>query len=64
MTQPKQNRVMIIDIQTQKAMQVLTRGMLYSVMAKYFDMGQKKVDLCSVDLRTSPMLSRMSLHFL
>lgn len=64
MTQPKQNRVMIIDIQTQKAMQVLTRGMLYSVMAKYFDMGQKKVDLCSVDLQTSPMLSRMSLHFL
>lgn len=33
-TQPKQNRVMIIDIQTQKAIQVLTRGTLYSLMAK------------------------------
>lgn len=61
--QPKQNRVMIIDIQAQKAMQVLTRRMLYSVMAKYFDMGQNKVDLCPVDLQTSPMLSPMSLHF-
>lgn len=41
-TQPKQNRVMIIDIQTQKAVQVLTSGMLYSVMAKDFRTGQTK----------------------
>lgn len=39
-TQPKQNRVMIIDIQTQKAVQVLTKGILYPVMANAFDMGQ------------------------
>lgn len=41
-TQPKQNRVLIIDIQSQKAVQVLTRGMLYSAMAKDFVVRQKK----------------------
>lgn len=51
-TQPKQNRVLIIDIQSQKAVQVLTRGMLYSMMAKGCVVGQI-LDLCPVDLLTS-----------
>lgn len=41
-TQPKQNRVMIIDIQTQKAVQVPTRGTLYSLMATDFAVGKQK----------------------
>lgn len=42
-TQPKQHRVMIIDIQTQKAIQVPTKGNLHSAMAKVqkdFDIGK------------------------
>lgn len=41
-TQPKQNRVMVIDIQTQKAVQVPTKLTLYSLMAKDFAMGKQK----------------------
>lgn len=46
-TQPKQNRVMIIDIQTQKAIQVLTRGTPYLLMAKNLMWNKKSRSLPS-----------------
>lgn len=49
-TQPKQNRVMIIDIQTQKAIQVLTRGTLDSLMAKDLIWDKKSRSLPSADI--------------
>lgn len=48
-TQPKQNRVVVIDIQTQKAVQVPTRGTLHSLMAKLC-YGKTNVGFCLVDL--------------
>lgn len=63
-TQPKLNRVMIIDIQTQKAIQVLTRGSLYSLVAKDL-VWDNKVDLCPVELLTPlgpVLLSPMGSH--
>ena len=41
-TQPKQNRVMIIDTQTQKAIQVTYKGNSLFTDGKRLDMGQKK----------------------